>query len=46
MNRNDKQIDELIDKALQEEMALPEGLSSRLEKQIDLLAAKEGKRTG
>jgi hypothetical protein len=45
MNKNDKQIDELIDKALQEEMALPEGLSSRLEKQIDLLAANEGKRS-
>ena len=36
MNMDDKKIDELINKALQEEQALPEGLSRRLEKQIDL----------
>ena len=35
MNMDDKKIDELINKALQEEQALPEGLSRRLEKQID-----------
>ena len=34
-NMNDKNIDELINKALQEEQALPEGLSRRLEEQID-----------
>ena len=32
MNMDDKKIDELINKALQEEQALPEGLSRRLEK--------------
>lgn len=37
MNMDDKKIDELINKALQEEQALPEGLSRRLEKQIDSL---------
>lgn len=31
MNMDDKKIDELINKALQEEQALPEGLSRRLE---------------
>lgn len=36
---NDKQIDELINKVLLEEQALPEGLSSRLEQQIDAWAA-------
>lgn len=45
MNRNDKYIDELIDKALQEEQALPEGLSRRLEQQIDAWAAAEEKKT-
>ena len=30
MNMDDKKIDELINKALQEEQALPEGLSRRL----------------
>lgn len=38
---NDKQIDELINKALREEGELPDGLSDRLEKYIDNLAAKE-----
>ena len=38
---NDKQIDELIDKALQEDGKLPEGLSERLEQYIDNLAAGE-----
>ena len=38
---NDKQIDELIDKALQEDGRLPEGLSERLEQYIDNLAAGE-----
>ena len=31
---DDKKIDELINKALQEDLALPEGLSERLERQI------------
>ena len=39
MNMDDKKIDELINKALQEEQALPEGLSRRLEKQIDTWAS-------
>ena len=34
MNMDDKKIDELINKALQEEQALPEGLSRRLEKPV------------
>jgi len=42
---NDKKIDELINKALQEEQALPEGLSRRLEEQIDAWAATEEKKT-
>lgn len=42
---NDKQIDELINKAFQEEQALPEGLSERLERQIDTWAAAEEKKT-
>ena len=41
MNMDDKKIDELINKALQEEQALPEGLSRRLEKQIDTWASTE-----
>ena len=32
---NDKQIDELINKVLREDQTLPEGLSERLEQQID-----------
>ena len=44
-NMNDKQIDELINKALQEEQALPEGLAGRLEAQIDSWAATEEKKT-
>lgn len=32
---NDKQIDELINKVIHEDQALPEGLSQRLEQQID-----------
>jgi len=32
---NDKKIDELINKSLQEEQTLPEGLSHRLEERID-----------
>ena len=35
---DDKRIDELINKALQEDLALPEGLSERLERRIDFLA--------
>ena len=38
---DDKKIDELINKALQEDLALPEGLSERLERQIDFLAQEE-----
>lgn len=41
MHMNDKQIDELIDKALTEEQALPEGLSERLDQYIDTLSAAE-----
>ena len=41
MNMDDKKIDELINKALQEEQALPEGLSRRLEKQIDTWRSEE-----
>ena len=44
-NMNDKNIDELINKALQEEQALPEGLSRRLEEQIDAWTATEEKKT-
>lgn len=40
---NDKQIDELINKALREDGELTEGLSGRLEQYIDNLAAKEKK---
>ena len=39
---DDKRIDELINKALQEDLALPEGLSERLERRIDFLAQEEG----
>lgn len=45
MNMDDKKIDELINKALQEEQALPEGPSRRLEKQIDTWASTEEKKT-
>jgi anti-sigma-K factor RskA len=38
---NDKQIDELIDRALSEEQKLPEGLQERLEQYIDTLAGRE-----
>lgn len=38
---NDKQIDELIDRALRDEQALPEGLSERLERFVDTLAEEE-----
>lgn len=42
---NDKQIDELINKVLREDQTLPEGLSERLEQQIDAWAATEKKET-
>ena len=42
MNMDDKKIDELINKARQEEQALPEGLSRR---QIDTWASTEEKKT-
>lgn len=42
---NDKQIDELINKVLHEDQALPEGLSQRLEQQINAWAAAEQKET-
>jgi len=45
MNMNDKQIDELINKVLQEDHTLPEGLSERLEQQIDSWAAAEKQET-
>ena len=41
---NDKQIDELINKVLREDQTLPEGLSERLEQQIDAWAAAERRR--
>lgn len=40
---NDKEIDDLINKAMQNEQELPEGLSDRLEQYIDTLAAAETK---
>lgn len=40
---NDKQIDELINQVLHEDQALPEGLSQRLEQQIDAWADAEQK---
>lgn len=45
MYMNDKKIDELIDRVLQEEQLLPEGLSRRLEQQIDAWAVVEKKRS-
>lgn len=42
---NDKQIDELINKVLREDQTLPEGVSERLEQQIDAWAATEKKET-
>lgn len=39
----DKQIDELIERALKAEQTLPEGLSRRLEEQIDRWEAQEEK---
>lgn len=42
---NDKQIDELINQVLREDQALPEGLSQRLEQQIDSWAAAGKKET-
>lgn len=42
---NDKQIDELINKVLREDQTLPEGLSERLEQQIDTWSAAEKKKT-
>ena len=42
---NDKQIDELINQVLRDDQALPEGLSERLEQQIDAWAAAEKKET-
>ena len=41
---DDKKIDELINKALQEDLALPEGLSERLERRIDFLAQEVSRR--
>jgi len=38
---NDKQIDELINRALGEKQVMPEGLTERLEQYIDALAARE-----
>lgn len=38
---DEKRIEELINKALREESSLPDGLSERLEKKIDLLAKEE-----
>lgn len=42
---NDKQLDELIDKVLREDQTLPEGLTNRLEQQINAWAATEKKET-
>lgn len=41
MNIKDKDIDQLIDDALKEDLTLPEGLSERLEQAIDLAARQE-----
>lgn len=41
---NDKQIDELINQVLHTNSCLPEGLSGRLEQQIDSWAAAEEKK--
>ena len=38
---DDKRLDEWIEKALQEDLALPEGLKERLEARIDRLAKEE-----
>ena len=38
---DEKRIEELINKALREESSLPDGLSERLERKIDLLAKEE-----
>lgn len=43
---NEKQLDEWIKKALEQEMTLPEGLSDRLEQRIDSWASEQpAKRT-
>jgi hypothetical protein len=42
MDMDEKQIDELIKKALSDESSLPEGLADRLEKAIDEHAAGHG----
>lgn len=42
---NDKQIDELINKVLREDQTLPEGLSERLEQQINTWAVAKKKET-
>lgn len=41
MNIKDKDIDQLINEALKEDLSLPEGLSERLEQAIDLAARQE-----
>lgn len=41
MVMDDKRIDELIKRALQEDMSLPDGLTDRLESRIDMLAENE-----
>lgn len=41
---DEKQIDNLLRKALEDERRLPEGLSQRLEEHIDRLAANEKRR--
>lgn len=41
MVMDDKRIDELIKRALQEDMSLPDGLADRLESRIDMLAENE-----
>ena len=38
---DEKKIDELVNKALREDLSLPEGLSERLERQIDRWAVEE-----
>ena len=37
---DDKRIDELINEALREDMALPDGLAERLERRLDSLASR------
>lgn len=43
---DDKRIDELINEALREDMALPDGLAERLERRLDSLASRADAEAG